>query len=110
LLWTKELTGSSLASVDRHVGDLQIARGGFQIGMTKQDLNAPEVGAGFEQMGGACMPKGVRMNRFGDTGDARCIPASEENGFGGNRPGGIGARKQPVLRMFGAPVAAEQFQ
>ena len=33
---------------DRHVGDLQIARGGFQVGMAEQNLNAAEISAGFE--------------------------------------------------------------
>jgi hypothetical protein len=33
---------------DRNVGDLKIACGGFQVGMTKQELNASQIGAGFE--------------------------------------------------------------
>ena len=33
---------------DRHVGDLQITCGGFQVGMAEQNLNAAEIGAGFE--------------------------------------------------------------
>ena len=35
-----------------HVGDLQIARRGFEVGMTEQDLNGAEIGAGFEQVRG----------------------------------------------------------
>src|ERR1019366_7687616 len=61
-------------------------------------------------MGGEGVPKGVRMNWFGEAGDLRRIPAGQVNGFGGNRPLGIGAWEQPFHGALGAPVAAEQFQ
>src|SRR5438874_10333411 len=61
-------------------------------------------------MGGEGMPEGVRMNRFGEAGDARRIPAGQVNGFGGNRSTGIGAWEEPFHGALGAPVAAEQFQ
>jgi hypothetical protein len=32
--------------------------------MAQQELNASEIGAGFEQMGGEGMPQGVRVNWF----------------------------------------------
>ena len=35
-----------------HVGDVQIARGGFQVGVAQQDLNGAQIRAGFEQMSG----------------------------------------------------------
>ena len=64
-----------------HVGDLQIARGGFQVGVAEQDLNGAEIDAGFEQMGGEGVPQRVRMNRFGDAGRVRGFPASQEDRF-----------------------------
>jgi hypothetical protein len=60
--------------------------------------------------GSGIVPKRVRMNWFGDTGDLRRIPAGQVNGFGGNRSFGIGAGEQPFHGALGAPVAAEQFQ
>ncbi len=51
-----------------HVGDLQIARGGFEVGMAEQDLNGAEIHAGFEQVGGEGVPQQVRMNGLGDAG------------------------------------------
>ncbi|MGB7846546.1 MAG: hypothetical protein WBL63_13090, partial [Candidatus Acidiferrum sp.] len=50
------------------------------------------------------------MNWLGDSGALGRIPAGQVNGFGGNRPFGIGAGEQPFHGAFGAPVAAEQFQ
>ena len=50
------------------------------------------------------------MNGLGEAGDLRRIPAGQVNGFGGNRPLGIGAGEQPLRGALGAPVAAEQFQ
>jgi hypothetical protein len=47
---------------------LQIACGGFQIRVAKQDLNRAEIGPGFEQVGGEGVPEQVRMNGLGNAG------------------------------------------
>ena len=44
-----------------HVGDVQIARRGFQVGVAEQDLNGTEVRAGFQQVRGKSVPQGVIM-------------------------------------------------
>src|SRR6516165_4178161 len=41
-------------------GDPQVAGGGGQAAMTKQQLNGPDIGAGFEQVDGEGMSKAVR--------------------------------------------------
>ena len=35
-----------------YIGDLQVARGGLQVGVTEQDLDGAQIGPGFEQMRG----------------------------------------------------------
>src|SRR5580704_2596037 len=45
----------------RHV---QVAARCFQIGMTEQELNSAQVGAGFEQVGRERVPQGMRMDMF----------------------------------------------
>ena len=51
-----------------HVGDLEIAGGGFEIGMSEQDLNGAEIHSGFQQVSGKGVPQRMRMNRLGNAG------------------------------------------
>jgi len=36
--------------------------------MAEEKLNGPQIGAGFEEMDGECVPERMRGNRFGETG------------------------------------------
>jgi len=36
--------------------------------MTKQKLNGPQIGAGFEEMDGKCVSQRMRRDRFGEAG------------------------------------------
>jgi hypothetical protein len=58
-----------------HVGDLQIARRGFEVRVAEQNLNRSEINAGFEQMRGEGVPQQVLMNRLRDAGGAGRVPA-----------------------------------
>ena len=42
-----------------HIGDLQVARRGLQVGVTEQDLDGAKIDAGFEQMGSEVVAQGV---------------------------------------------------
>ena len=59
-----------------HIGDLQVARRGLQVGVTEQDLDGAQIGPGFEQVCGEGVPQRVRMNRFPNTGGSGDPPAS----------------------------------
>ena len=65
-----------------YVGDLQVARRGFQVGVTEQDLNRAQIRSGFEQVRGKGMPQRVRMHWFGDAGGLRSAAAGQVCGFG----------------------------
>ena len=93
---------------DGHIGDVQIARGGFQVGVAEQDLNSAEIDAGFEQMCGESVTQRVGMNGFGDARSLRGFPASQEDGFGRNGPGRIRAGEQPIGGPLVSPVATQK--
>ena len=52
-------------------GDAQIAGGGGQAAMAKQQLNGAHVGAGFQQMDREGVAHGMRRDRFGNA--ATCL-------------------------------------
>ena len=48
--------------------DVGIYLGGGNIGMAQHDLDGPEVGPVFEQVGGERVPEGMRADLFVDAG------------------------------------------
>ncbi len=55
-------------SFQLRVGDVRVDLGGGNIGMAKEPLDASDVGAIDEQIGGKAMAQGVGRNVFGDAG------------------------------------------
>ena len=51
-----------------HLGQMQVAAGGFQIRVTEQKLNSPQVRAGLKQMCGETVPQGMWVHPFPDSG------------------------------------------
>ena len=50
-------------------GDPQVSSGGRQAAVAEQQLNGPDIGAGFQQMNSKCVPQRMGRNRFADAGD-----------------------------------------
>jgi len=50
----------------RTLDDVQVDHGGFDAGMAEQGLDGPDVGVGFEEVGGKGMPEGMAGGPFGD--------------------------------------------
>ena len=47
-------------------GDMQITRRGLEVTMTEQQLDAAQVGAGIEQVGGKGVAQDLRTKRLAD--------------------------------------------
>jgi hypothetical protein len=88
----------------------QVLGSGGEAAMTEEELNGPQVGAGFEEMYGECVPKRMRGDRFGETGQTMCFLAGCFYGVLRDRPIIVNAWKQPLLRANGDPVAAQDLQ
>src|ERR1035441_1354940 len=89
------------------VGDVQVARGGFQFGMAEQDLNGAEIHARFQQVRGESVPQGVGVDRFANARGPSGLLAHPEDGWGADGLTGLVAGKQPVRGLFPPPVGAE---
>ena len=95
---------------NRHVGDLQLTRRGFQVGVTEQDLNGTKIGSSFQQVRGKGVSQGMRMNRFGNTGCQGGVATSQVDCLRADSPGAVERGKQPVSGPLGSPIPAQQFQ
>src|SRR5277367_3045137 len=52
---------------DRVDGDARIERGRFELGVSEQNLDDPDIDVLFEQMGGEAVAQRVRRHAFGDS-------------------------------------------
>ena len=64
--------------------EMKINSGFFQIAMSKQNLDGPQIRSGFQQVSGETMPQRVRMNLLADAGTLRGFPAGLPDDLGGN--------------------------
>src|SRR6266571_832776 len=63
------------------VGEVQINRCCFQIGMPQQELNLTKIFSRFQKVSRPAMSKAVRRYRFGDTSAFGSISNDEVDGF-----------------------------
>ena len=77
--------------------DVRIDRRRAQLVVSQQRLDRANVLVGFQQVSGKGVPQRVRMNRFRDAGTVCGLLTSSENGFAGDGPTGLAARKKPLL-------------
>src|SRR5258706_203978 len=104
---SRQWTGSR---ADGHVGDLEVARGGFQVGVAEQDLDGAEIHTVFEEMSSKGMPQRVRMNRFPNARRLCRTSASQVDSLGTDGPSAVCYRKQPVSGPLGSPIQAQKLQ
>ena len=83
--------------------------------MPQQNLDGPQIRAGFEQVGGETVPQSVGMDFLADAGALGRFSAGNPDDLGGNRMiGGVPAvaGKQPDggLAPEAAPVLAQGFE
>jgi hypothetical protein len=98
----------SLQSPD---GDVEVSRRSFDAGMSQQNLNRAQVGAGVKHMRGGGMPKQVGMDAAFDAGTLACFKAHKANRAVIERRGGIlPGREQPVFRPIAPEVNTQSFQ
>ena len=108
--WTREQVQRTGGGTNLIGCDPKISGCGAEVAMTEQQLNGPNIGAGFEQMDGKGVSKQMRGNRLGKAGDAMGFLTGGLNGEPSNRSIRQSAREQPLLRACGLPVAAENIQ
>jgi hypothetical protein len=70
----------------------------------------PDVGAGFEQMGGEAVPQGMHRHRLGDFGPPRRDPAGFLQRGDADWLARLSAGKQPSGRPRQAPIGAQDLQ
>jgi len=92
-LW-QQIEGAGRGA-DRGRGDLQVARGGGQTTVPQQELDGPQIGAGFEEVGGESVSERVRGDRLADPRRSVRLLAGQFDGTAGDRLTGQIARKQP---------------
>ena len=78
--------------------------------MPEQELNGPQISAGFEEMYGECVPKRMRGDGFRESGQTMCFLAGCFDGVLRDRPIVTNAWEQPFFRANGSPVAAQDLQ
>ena len=64
--------------------EMKINGGFFQIAMSQQDLDGPQIRSGFQQVSGETVPQCVGMNLLADAGALRGFSAGLPNDLGGN--------------------------
>jgi hypothetical protein len=90
--------------------DAQVPGRCRQAAMTEQQLNGPHISAGFEEMDGKRVAKGMWRDWFGETGQTKGFLAGLLYGALRDRPIVANTGKQPLLRANGSPVAAQDLQ
>jgi len=78
--------------------------------MTKENLNGADVGAGFQQMDGKCVPKGMRCDRFGNIATFMRPLASLLYGESADVAAGSIAREEPPFGLVHSPPVAQDFE
>ena len=63
------------------VGQVQINRGRFQIGMPQQELNLSKIFSRFQKVCGPAVSKAVGRYRFADTGSFGGVSNDDVDGF-----------------------------
>src|SRR5260370_14720565 len=90
--------------------DAQVLCGGGEAAMTEKELNGPQIGGGFEEMYSECVPKRMRRDRLGETGQTMRLLAGCSYRILRDRSIVANACEQPLLRPNGSPVAAQYLQ
>src|ERR1700749_1525017 len=95
---------------------MQINRGLFEVTVSEQHLDGPQVGSGLEQMGGEAMAQGVWMDMlvretgaFGRMQAAPPEPLGVDGAVGG-MPASAGKKPVRWLTIEPAPISAQCFQ
>ena len=95
---------------------MQIDRRLFQVAVSEQHLNGPQVGSGLEQMGGEAMAKGVWMDMLvRETGAFGRMQAGPPKHLSVDRAVGsmpASAGKKPVGRLTieSAPISTQRIK
>ena len=71
LVRAAELREWALDGGDPACGDTGVARRCVQLGMPKQSLDQPDIGAALEQMGGKAVAQRMQADALPDTGSVR---------------------------------------
>src|SRR5258708_39490856 len=90
--------------------DAQVLGCGREAAMTEEELNGPQISAGFEEMNSECVPKRMLRDRFGVTSQTMCLLAVCFFGDLRDRPIYVNAWEPPLLRANGSPLAAQDLQ
>src|SRR5258708_5013761 len=97
-----ELTGDMLQRthdlLDRLGGDARVERRGVELGMTKQDLDHPDIDVLFQKMGGEAVPQGVERHALVDLGSIGRGMAGAVELARRHRLHAVAPWKQPALR------------
>src|SRR5262245_53404800 len=93
---------------------MEVSSGGVEAAVTEQDLDGPQVGAGFQEVSGEAVTKRVHSNMFVQScGEAGCL-TGEIHRLVGEGPIGGCSREEPgaglvhLAAPVGLPVFAEQ--
>ena len=94
---------------------MEIDGGLFQITMSQQNLDGPQIRAIFKQMSGETMPQGVRVDFLADAGALCRFSAGRLDDLGGDRmiggvPAVAGEQPHGGFTPETAPVLAQGFE
>ena len=96
--------------LEPHLGQMQVAAGGFQIRMPEQQLDSPQVRAGFQQMRCETVTQGVRVHSFPDSGPGGSVFDGVEDALAAHRHvagvGGSATRKTGKSLAWDSPNAS----
>ena len=79
-------------------GDSQVPGRGGQAAVAEQQLDSPNIRAGFQQVDCESVPQRMGSNRFADAGDSSSLLAGELDGASVDRLAGYITLEQPTLR------------
>src|SRR5258708_39725076 len=89
--------------------DAQVLGGGGQAAMTEQQLNGPQIGAGFEQMDSECVSQRMRCDRLGKSGQVMCFLTRSFDGIFRDRLVGATALGQSAPPVGQLPIRGDRY-
>src|SRR5712692_5579528 len=89
---------------------MDVPRRGVETVMSQQDLNGPQVGTGFEQVGRETVAQGTNGDVLGQAGGLARPEADFPYASGGNGSAGDGAGEEDLAGPSSFPISAEDLQ
>src|SRR5215510_11515430 len=93
---------------------MQVLSSSLQISVPEQNLDGPQVGARFQQVGGPTVTQSMRRDAFVDAGPTGSLAACDPDGLIGDRLFALYATsargKQVELRLAPPPIVDQEYR